>query len=57
MKCENIGQNSDKTETLMAEQNFTETSNGETLNVNRHFKGYEKSEQLELYRKGIAQTI
>lgn len=44
MKCENIGQNSDKSETLMAVQNFKETSNGEVENENLHFKGFEKSE-------------
>lgn len=44
MKCENIAQNTDKTESLMAVQTFKETSNGETLNENKHFKGYEKSE-------------
>ena len=41
----------------MAELNFSETSNGETLNENVHFMGKDKSQQLEIYRYGIARTL
>jgi len=39
------------------ELNFSETSNGETLNENVHFMGQDKSQSLEIYKFGIAKTL
>jgi len=41
----------------MMELNFSETSNGETLNENVHFMGQDKSQSLEIYKFGIAKTL
>ena len=57
MKCENIGFNTDGSETLIDLYTFTKVNQNETDSELQVFEGFDKSFKIENYKNSIAKLI